>query len=55
MRHRWSARRSYLLIESAHGFLFTLMGTVFSIYLIVDARLGAFRLLILGTVLELPS
>ncbi|MGH2590360.1 MAG: MFS transporter [Actinomycetota bacterium] len=50
---RWPARRVYLLIESGHGFLFTLMGTVFSVYLIVDAGLGAFQLLILGTVLEL--
>lgn len=42
----------YLWTEAASGFLFTLMGTVFSVYLIVDGGLGPFRLLILGTVLE---
>ena len=42
----------YLLMEGANGFLFTLMATVFSVYLIVEGGLGPFRLLILGTVLE---
>lgn len=42
----------YLWTEAVSGFLFTLMGTVFSVYLIVEAGLGPFRLLILGTVLE---
>lgn len=42
----------YLWTEAASGFLFTLMGTVFSVYFIVEAGLGPFRLLILGTVLE---
>lgn len=42
----------YLWTEAVSGFLFTLMGTVFSVYFIVRAGLGPFRLLILGTVLE---
>jgi DHA3 family tetracycline resistance protein-like MFS transporter len=50
---RLPARTAYLLIETADGFLFTLMGTVFSLYVIVDADLDPFRLLMLGTVLEL--
>ena len=43
---------TYLLLEGVGGVLATLFGTIFSIYLIVDAHLGAFELLILGTVLE---
>ncbi len=47
------ARTVYLLIETVYGFLFTMMATVFSVYAIVDAGLSAFRLLMLGTALEL--
>ncbi len=50
---RLPARPVYLLIETAHGFLFTMMGTVYSVYVIVEAGLSPFRLLMLGTVLEL--
>ncbi len=50
---RLPARTVYLLIETAHGFLFTMMGTVFSIYVILEAGLSPFRLLMLGTALEL--
>ncbi len=49
---RAPASSVYLATEAASGFLFTLMGTVFSVYLIVDGGLDPFRLLILGTVLE---
>jgi DHA3 family tetracycline resistance protein-like MFS transporter len=49
---RAPASTVYLWTEAASGFLFTLMGTVFSVYLIVEGELGPFRLLILGTVLE---
>ena len=51
-RRKLPAVSIYLWTEAVSGFLFTLMGTVFSIYLIVEAGLGPFRLLILGTVLE---
>ena len=43
---------TYLLLEGVGGVLATLFGTIFSIYLIVEVDLGAFELLILGTVLE---
>lgn len=49
---RLPASTVYLWTEAVSGFLFTLMGTVFSVYFIVEAGLGPFRLLILGTVLE---
>jgi len=42
----------YLWMEGVSGFLFTLMGTVFSVYFIVEGQLDPFRLLILGTVIE---
>jgi len=51
-RRTLPAATVYLWTEAASGFLFTLMGTVFSVYFIVEAGLGPFRLLILGTVLE---
>lgn len=50
---RLSARSAYLAIETSGGALHTLFGTIFSVYLIVAAGLDPFRLLILGTVLEL--
>lgn len=51
-RSKLPADAVYLWTETASGFLFTLMGTVFSVYLIVEGGLGPFRLLILGTILE---
>lgn len=42
----------YLLYSAADGFLFRVAATVFSVFLIVDLRLNPFRLLILGTILE---
>lgn len=51
--HRPRASVVYLWIEGADGVLSTLFGTVFSVYLIVEGGLSPFRLLILGTVLEL--
>jgi DHA3 family tetracycline resistance protein-like MFS transporter len=42
----------YLLYCAADGFLFRLAAAVFSVFLIVDLRLNPFRLLILGTILE---
>jgi DHA3 family tetracycline resistance protein-like MFS transporter len=54
LRHRrLPARTVYLLIETVYGFLFTMMATVFAVYAIVDAELSPFRLLLLGTALEL--
>lgn len=50
---RLPARTVYLVIETTYGFLFTMMATVFAIYVIVDAGLSPFRLLMLGTALEL--
>jgi DHA3 family tetracycline resistance protein-like MFS transporter len=52
-RRHLPARTVYLVIEATYGFLFTMMGTVFSVYVIVDGGLSPFRLLMLGTVLEL--
>jgi DHA3 family tetracycline resistance protein-like MFS transporter len=52
-RHRPNASTVYLTVETAGGVLATLFGTVFSVYLIVEGGLSPFRLLILGTVLEL--
>jgi MFS transporter, DHA3 family, tetracycline resistance protein len=51
-RHRLSAPAAYLTLEAVGGVLAALFGTFFSVYLIVDAKLGPFELLILGTVLE---
>jgi MFS transporter, DHA3 family, tetracycline resistance protein len=48
----WPAATVYLLYEGAFGFLFTLMGTVYSVYAVIDAELSAFQLLMLGTILE---
>jgi MFS transporter, DHA3 family, tetracycline resistance protein len=49
---RLGAAKTYLLLEGVSGVLTTLFGTLFSVYLIVDARLTPFELIILGTVLE---
>src|SRR5512141_743642 len=42
----------YLLYSAADGLLFRVAATVFSVFLIVDLQLDPFRLLILGTILE---
>jgi DHA3 family tetracycline resistance protein-like MFS transporter len=42
----------YLLIEAVEGFNHFMFGTMFSVYLIVDAGLGPFELVLLGTLLE---
>jgi DHA3 family tetracycline resistance protein-like MFS transporter len=49
---RLGAATTYLVLEGLGGVLATLFGTIFSVYLIVEAELGGFELLILGTVLE---
>ncbi len=52
---RLSARTAYLVLETAGGPLATLFGTTFALHLIVDGGLSPFRLLILGTVLEVST
>ena len=51
MRRR-DARSVYLHYEAASGFAHYLMGVAFAPYLILEADLNPFRLLMLGTVLE---
>jgi len=50
--HRLSAPTAYLVLEGVGGVLATLFGTLFSVYVIVEAHLGPFELVLLGTVLE---
>lgn len=45
-------QRVYLLFQAFDGFVDYLMATLFSVYLIVEADLEPFQLVILGTVLE---
>lgn len=45
-------QRVYLLFQVFDGFVEMLMGTIFSVYLIVEAGLEPFQLVILGTILE---
>jgi len=50
--HRLEATTAYLVLEGVGGALATLFGTLFSVYLIVEAHLTPFELVLLGTVLE---
>jgi DHA3 family tetracycline resistance protein-like MFS transporter len=52
MRRYLQPATVYLLSEGAWAFLFALMSTVFAVFLIVELDLSAFRLVILGTILE---
>jgi MFS transporter, DHA3 family, tetracycline resistance protein len=49
---RRPAEAVYFVLRSVDGFAFMLMGTIFSVYLIVEARLNPLELVMLGTVLE---
>jgi DHA3 family tetracycline resistance protein-like MFS transporter len=44
--------RVFLIYQAFDGFAYMLMGTIVSVYLIVEANLQPFRLVILGTILE---
>ena len=46
------ARSVYVRSEAVHGFLFYMWGVAYSPYLIIEGQLSPFRLLILGTILE---
>lgn len=52
---RRDAASVYLLTEGVFGFAHLLMGTMFSVYLIVEAGFDPFQLVIMGTVLELTA
>jgi MFS transporter, DHA3 family, tetracycline resistance protein len=52
MRRRFQPATIYLAYSAGDGFLFSLMSTVFSVFLIVRVGLNPFQLLLLGTVLE---
>jgi MFS transporter, DHA3 family, tetracycline resistance protein len=49
---RLHPRTVYLLYCAADGVAFRLMGTIFSVFLILDLDLNPFQLLLLGTVVE---
>ena len=44
---------TYLVYATGEGFAFHLMSVLFSVFLIVELRLGPLQLLLMGTVLEL--
>lgn len=50
--HRPHPRTTYLIYVLADGFSFRLMGTIFSVFLIVDLDLNPLQLLLMGTALE---
>jgi MFS transporter, DHA3 family, tetracycline resistance protein len=52
MRRRFQPATIYLAYSAGDGFLFSVMSTVFSVFLIVRVGLNPFQLLLLGTVLE---
>ena len=47
------ASRVYLTIEAVFGFAHLMMGTIFSVYLIVEADFDPFQLVVMGTILEI--
>jgi DHA3 family tetracycline resistance protein-like MFS transporter len=51
-KERRSARTIYLVIRCIDGFTWMMWGTIFSVYMIVDARLNPLELVMLGTFLE---
>ncbi|MBA2311401.1 MAG: MFS transporter [Actinobacteria bacterium] len=47
-----SATAVYLMMMAVTGFAFAMMGTIFSVYQIIEARLDPLELVLMGTVLE---